>query len=218
MNYLAHGRRRIGEPWVLAGTALPDWLRVLDRRCRIPAEDAAAHVGDADPRVASLARGVLQHHEDDRRFHGSPEFDRTRREVAAKLRTVLHSGDRHRPWFVAHLVVEVLLDAAVAAAEPGLLDAYYAALASLDPDDVAGAAHALAPRAPPDLARLVRGFVRERFVADYADPERVRLHLDRVLRRVRQPVLPSRIVPVLAAAYPLVASRRAELLGEELNS
>src|SRR3984957_18435669 len=35
MNYFAHGIRFVDRPWFLAGTALPDWLSVIDRRVRL---------------------------------------------------------------------------------------------------------------------------------------------------------------------------------------
>ena len=32
MNYFAHGVRFLEDPYFLAGTAVPDWLSVVDRR------------------------------------------------------------------------------------------------------------------------------------------------------------------------------------------
>ena len=34
MNYFAHGWNYVDAPYVLAGTAVPDWLSVVDRRVR----------------------------------------------------------------------------------------------------------------------------------------------------------------------------------------
>lgn len=211
MNYLAHGFRHVHDPWFVAGTALPDWLRVLDRRARVSAERAAAHRDHADPRVRSLALGVLRHHEDDRRFHGSVAFDETRRAVADAIRPALPAADGHRPWFVAHLVLEVQLDASIAAESPARLDDYYAALASLDADDVEAAARVLGEG--PRLAELVRRFLRERFLFDYAEPGTTLRRLDRVVRSVRQPALPEALADVLPVTRAQVEARRDELLG-----
>src|SRR5262245_50971039 len=41
MNYLAHGWRFVGQPYVLAGTAAPDWLSVIDRKIRLRLRTAA---------------------------------------------------------------------------------------------------------------------------------------------------------------------------------
>ena len=128
------------------------------------------------------------------------------------MRGVLPEVDGHRPSFVAHLVVEVQLDASLAAETPGLLDDYYAALDSLAPDDVEAAARVLAPASAAGLARLVRRFVDERFLADYADPAATVRRLDRVVRGVGQPGLPAGLASALPAARACVEARRAELL------
>ena len=212
MNYLAHGFRHLDDPWFLAGTALPDWLRVLDRRARVPPETLAPFADDPDPRVRSMARGALRHHEDDRRFHGSAAFDETRRAVADVLRRVLRSEDGHRASFVAHLVVEVLLDAELAAESPRRLNDYYAALSSISPDEIEVVARMIAPTSPGGLARLVSRFLDERFLADYADPAATVRRLDRVVRGARQPGLPDALAGVLPAARAIVAARRSELV------
>lgn len=212
VNFLAHGFRHVDDPWRLAGTALPDWLRVLDRRARVSPDAAAARVADADARVASLARGVAQHHEDDRRFHGSAVFAETRRAVAGELRTVLRESDGHRAWFVAHLVVEVQLDAAIEEAAPGTVDAYYRSLARLDAEEIERVTASLVPAGAAGLARLVRGFLSERFLAEYGDSAAVVRRVDRVVRRARQPSLPASMAGVLERTRGVVAARRIELL------
>lgn len=214
MNYLAHGFRHLDDPWFVAGTALPDWLRVLDRRARAPAETVAAHAHDPDPRVASLARGVLRHHEDDRRFHGSSDFAAARAETSRALRTVLPAADGHRPSFISHLLVEIHLDDVIAGDEPGLLDRYYAALGALDPSEVGEVAQRVAPGAPAGLPRLVRRFLDDRFLADYAQPRPLLRRLDRVLGAARQPGLPASVEALIPLTRASVASRRNGLLGE----
>jgi hypothetical protein len=69
------------------------------------------------------------------------------------------------------------------------------------------------PTAPAGVARLVRSFVRERFLADYAQPASMLRRLDRVARRARQPPLPDSLSGVLPATRVCVAARRDELLG-----
>jgi hypothetical protein len=213
VNYLAHGYRHVHDPWILAGTALPDWMRVLARRGRAPAEVSAARVGDADPRIASLARGVVTHHADDRRFHGSACFTETRRAVSSELRSVLRESDGHRPWFVSHLVVEVQLDAAIEATSPGTVDAYYDSLGRLLPDEVERIASELVPSGTAGLGRLLRAFLTERFLGEYADSAAIVRRLDRVVRRARQPGLPAAMADVLDRTREMVAARRIELLG-----
>lgn len=213
MNYLAHGFRHLADPWFLAGTAVPDWARLLDRRARVSWDAAAPWTRDADSRTASLARGVQRHHDDDRRFHGSAAFDETRRAVADLLRPVLPEAEGHRPWFVSHLVVEVLLDASLADEDPALVDRYYAALAAADAEGIEARVRTIEPSVPAGLARLVRGFLRERFLADYTDAGRAAARIGRVVARVGLPRLPPGLAASLPRARGLVEARRDELLG-----
>ncbi len=59
---------------LFAGTALPDWMSVVDRRNRARSQSAEKVLSDADPRVVSMALGVMRHHHDDRWFHQTQEF------------------------------------------------------------------------------------------------------------------------------------------------
>jgi hypothetical protein len=212
VNYLAHGRDHVDEPWVLAGTALPDWLRLLPGRVRLPEATAHALAGDPDPRHAGLARGVVRHHEEDRRFHTAPAFRAARTEVARALAGVLPAEPRHRPSFVAHLLAEMLLDAALAEQRPGLLDDYYAALDTVDPAVVEAWARTATGTPCDGLAALVLRFRRARFLADYARDEGLLYRVNQVLGRVRQPALPGDVLAVLPAARALLRRSLPDLL------
>lgn len=236
MNYLAHGRDALGGgplgPWRLAGTALPDWLRVLDRRLRI-ARDTAERVSAVDdgngevrgggdgagtgsaaeaPEVAALARGVLMHLDDDRAFHSSDAFSDASKVIAALLRPALRAVPGARPSFIAHVLVEVLLDAELARAEPSRIDRYYSALAALDADDVERAAARLTPAPPHGLAALVRRFVAARFVEDYLDDARMLARVDGTFRRVGQPAVVAALAHSVPACRAVVRTRLTRLL------
>jgi hypothetical protein len=209
VNYLAHGFLHVDDPWFVAGTALPDWLRVLGKRLRL--EPASVERLSDDDSVR-LARGVLRHQDDDRRFHSSAAFADARHEVAERLRAVLPRDAGHRPSFIAHVLVEMELDASISDEDPMRLEAYYAALAQLEPEDVAAAARRLDPDIPDRLPDLFRRFVSDRFLADYQAPDRLFSRLNLVLRRARQPILPHGAIRVLPAARRSVEARRDELL------
>ena len=55
MNYLAHAYRFLDQPLFVAGTALPDWMNVLNRRNRPRRQYAQPLLADDDPAVAQLA-------------------------------------------------------------------------------------------------------------------------------------------------------------------
>ena len=76
MNYFAHGRRFVDQPYFMAGTSVPDWLPVLDRRIKARPKGVRPFVDHEDPDLAAMAAGILQHHHDDGWFHVSEPFVR----------------------------------------------------------------------------------------------------------------------------------------------
>src|SRR6478672_2111985 len=132
MNYLAHGWRFASEPYVLAGTAAPDWLSVIDRKIRLRSRTAAEFIDDADDVLSAVARGVVQHHADDAWFHATLAFNELSLAFAVEIRDALPGDEGFRPSFLGHILVELLLDAALAEENPARLDAYYVALTALD--------------------------------------------------------------------------------------
>lgn len=212
MNYLAHALPFLDQPYLAAGTAVPDWLAVVDRRVRVSQRRAAALCADADPATAAVARGIVQHFCDDARFHGTPAFAELALELAQRSRGVLEDVAGYQPAFLGHLLVEVLLDAALAAQSVGSLAAYYAALEAVDPQRIERAVGALSQRRPQGLAAFVAAFRAERILCDYLEDGKLMGRLNQVIERVGFARLPEAFSGLLPAARSMVAARRAELL------
>ncbi len=60
LNYLAHAYPHLHRPYFAAGTALPDWMNVIDRKNRARRQFAEPIAQDADPDIAEFAQGVMQ--------------------------------------------------------------------------------------------------------------------------------------------------------------
>ncbi|HVX60802.1 MAG TPA: hypothetical protein VHC19_09375 [Pirellulales bacterium] len=212
MNYFAHGRPFVDDPYFLAGTALPDWLNEVSRRVKARSKHAQAFVEDADPRLAALARGIVQHHADDGWFHETAAFAELSWKLTVLVRDALPPDDGLRPSFLGHILVELLLDSLLIADEPERLEAYYAALTAVDPGFVEQAVGRIATAAPERLAQFVPLFIQERFLWDYGDDGKLWFRLNQVMRRVKLPPLPEAFCTLLPEARRLVAERKAELL------
>ena len=217
MNYFAHGRHALRQPYLLVGTAIPDLLRVIDRRLRVRSVQAAPHVDDADPVVAAVAQGIVQHHHDDGWFHGTPAFAELSLSTAAAVRRLAPDDQGMRTWFVGHVLVELLLDAELFRRQPDEMTAYYDSLHQVDPSAVAAAVSRMATADASKLGRLIPGFLRERFLPDYADNAKLAFRLGQVLRRVGLPGLPEAFVELLPAIRSQVAQRADEVLLQEEN-
>jgi hypothetical protein len=214
MNYFAHALPFLDRPYFVVGTAVPDWLSVIDRKMRVRSRAAQTLVGDEDPRVAAVAEGIIRHHDDDRWFHQTRAFAELSLELTAAVRQVLPQDHGFRPSFLGHILVEILLDAALIAQAPARLETYYEALRSVDPQLVGRVVNQLATR-PCDLwPAFLSRFCAEPFLYDYLEDAKLLARLNHVMRRVQLPMLPGEFLAILPAARLAVGCRRHELLAE----
>ncbi len=215
MNYLAHGWRFAERPYFLAGTAVPDWLNVIDRKMRARGKTAALFVEDPDENLAALARGIVQHHRDDAWFHQTTAFNELSLAFTLKIREALTADDGFRPSFLGHILVELLLDATLTEEEPSRLDNYYAALSQADRAFLQEAINRLSTRQSDKVAYLVTRFLQERFLYDYAEDGKLLVRLNHVMHRVGLPQLPAELAELFPEMRATIRSRRHELLPED---
>jgi hypothetical protein len=212
MNYLAHGWRFADQPYFLAGTAAPDWMSVIDRRNRLRSKVAQQFVDDPDPQLAAVARGIVQHHTDDAWFHQTAAFNELSLAFAVEVRDRLPGDEGFRPSFLGHILVELLLDSALAEDDPRRLDDYYAALVRLDPVCTEQAISKLAMQPTTRVAVLVPRFITERFLYDYREDGTLLTRLNHVMRRVGLPQLPLDLAEAFPSMRDRVRQRQADLL------
>jgi hypothetical protein len=215
MNYFTHGRRYLDDPYFLAGTAVPDWLRVADRTNRVRSKTVTPWTTSDVPHISAVANGILQHLRDDQWFHGTRAFVEVSWEFTRRIRDLLGHDESMRPSFVGHILVEMLLDAELAARSPGLLDQYYQVLRAIDRHSVCQAVDCCALRPTRNLAMLIDRFCADPFLYDYSEDGKLLRRLNMVMRRVGLPELPDRILELLPDARVLVEQRRSELLSGE---
>lgn len=211
MNYFAHGMRFLDRPYFLAGTALPDWLSVVDRRVRLRSAIVRPFADGSGNPGSEIAAGVLQHLDDDAWFHKTPAFAVASAELTVLFRDALPADDGHRPAFLGHIITEMLLDALLIDRSPQQLEGYYAALSALDARVVEDSVNRMARQPTDRIALFVPLFVRERFLVDYHDSGRLLHRLNQIMRRVKLNPLPNDAGPILSAARTVV-ERHADAL------
>jgi hypothetical protein len=211
VNYFAHGIRFLDRPWFLAGTALPDWLSVIDRRVRLRHKLVLERADGSGSIDAELAGGAAQHFEDDHWFHKTRAFAEATAHLARSFRDFLGPGDNFRCGFLGHIACELLLDSVLIERHPEAIDRYYGVFARLDPLRLSQAVCDLAGQTV-DVGRWLPIFCREQFLRDYADSARLAHRLNQVLRRVKLDPLPDGIAGPLSAGRGLVRSYADGLL------
>ncbi|MCP4175586.1 MAG: hypothetical protein GY758_32975 [Fuerstiella sp.] len=213
MNYLAHGYRFLESPLFLAGTAVPDWLSVVNRRVRARSHLVRPAIEATDcHNVRDVGQGILQHHHDDDVFHRSQSFQQMEAELSVQFRRRMPDRFDHRPGFLGHIVVELMLDATLAVRDETLLDRYYSAMSLVDAAAVESAVNQMAAQSTDRLAWFIDRFREERFLDDYADDERMFVRINQVLKRVKLPAMDHCNIEVLAWARQLLLDRGQELV------
>jgi hypothetical protein len=212
VNYFAHGRHYTHDPYFMAGTGVPDWLSVADRKVRVRLKAVERFEPDGDLQAAAVARGIRQHLIDDDWFHRTPAFAELSWQLTVTVRDVLDGDDGLRPRFLGHILVEILLDDALIAADPAGLNAYYTALESVDTSLVQATVNRLAGKPTDKLARLIDHFSRLRILSDYRDDGKLLARLNQIMRRVKLPELPDDFGKIFADSRRLVSTRVDDLL------
>jgi len=212
MNYLAHGIRFLDAPYLLAGTAVPDWLSVVDRKVRVRSPAAAELLHDPDEATRQLAAGIVQHLDDDRWFHDSRVFAETNLQFAVELRDCLPGDEGFRPSFLGHIVIEILLDATLMQRDPASVDRYYEALGEVSAAKVQQVVNRIARVPTAELQWWIERFREVRFLYDYLDDDKLLFRLEQVMRRVGLPPLGQQLSSWLPSARAIVAERCDQLL------
>jgi hypothetical protein len=165
-----------------------------------------------EPALASLARGIVQHHHDDGWFHDSAVFNELCWQFTALVRETVPDDEGFRPSFLGHILVEILLDAELIARQPDRLEDYYRALESVDGAVVEAGVNRMAARGTNRLALLVPLFCSERFLWDYLGDGKLLVRLNQVMRRVKLPPLSDALLEVLPQMRMAVKQRQHDLM------
>jgi len=213
MNYLAHGYRFLDDPLYVAGTAIPDWLRVAAPRIRARARLVEAAMADSsDDEHLRLCRGMMQHHSDDDMFHTSVVFQQMCEELALLFRRLMPDRYDHRPGLLGHIVTELLLDSELARRDSTLLPRYYRTLDMVDSDWVQQVVNTIVYKPAIRLAEFINIFREIEFLYDYADNGRLMMRLNQVLGRAKLEPIRQEVFPVFDHGRRMLQDRVGELL------
>ena len=214
MNCFTHAFPFLGDPYFVVGSCLPDWLSACDRKCRVRSRTAVDFVDHADPNVAKLAKGIMQHHHDDGWFHKTPVFNELILNFAVELRDLFGKERSMRPSLIGHILVEMYLDAYLHERNPGKLDDYYRQVAEVQPQMVEDAVNLFATKKTDMLTVAIKRFSKERFLYDYTTDEGTFYRINRVMKRVKLDEAPDEMLDWMPEARNRVYDSANDLLAE----
>lgn len=213
MNYLSHSLSiSADDPYAIAGCALPDWMNVVARSVRVRKKLVLPHIESPHPQFRQLACGVVQHHWDDDWFHRTLAFAELTWAFTVVLRDHLQPEPGLRPSFLAHILVEILLDDVVSQRAPETIRAYYETLGQIAPKHVRDFVKTCTGCDVPGLEGFIPRFLELRFLYDYADDAKLLFRLNQIMQRVGLVPLPTSVSQLFPTLRGQVAERSEELL------
>jgi hypothetical protein len=200
MNCFSHAYRFLdADPYFIVGTAMPDWLTLVDRKVRVRKKNAQALLDNrrpgsngetADSKLDQLANGIIRHHVDDDWFHANQRFVEMNLEFSVELREMFKPDPGFRPHLVGHIVIELLLDAILTERDVSQLERYYQIVGGVDPRIVQSGVNAISARSTEMLTWFIPRFLTERYLFDYLTDGGVFYRLNRVIKRAKLAELP----------------------------
>lgn len=189
MNLLSHFYldRDLVNSYFTVGAATPDLLSIYNSNVRAK----AVHLRKMDEETAdkinpAFLDGLKRHFFADGVFHTSPLFQKETRRISELLVEFFPHTTVPRKFFIAHILLELMLDKVLIDLHPGLLDSYYGHFQSLQPFRVIRSSTELAVGANlPNYENYMTNFLRKKFLFHYAEYDHIAFVLRRILRRVR---------------------------------
>ena len=100
--------------------------------------------------------------------------------------------------------------------KPAALDYYYELVEAVDPTRLQDMVNKIAPKHTEALVPFLKRYCEDPFLRDYLSDSGLAYRLNRVLARVKLPVLPDEAAEVIGKSRVLVRDELASLVGDEI--
>ncbi len=216
VNYLAHQYLARAPS---ADVSCPELFRAGNLLPDLMALYGAGRLRSAGDHAVAVAEGVRFHLATDRRFHASAGFKEAQGDASEAIRSALWEVAPRRRFFLAHVMTELALDAALLKTHGDLPDELYNDLTVALDAGLVGYAEALVGHGTPGLGASVRRFIGAGFLRRYATPEGLATALRGVSERAGIPNFASvadqeTLAALFSTFAPILVPRITDLLGD----
>lgn len=188
MNFLTHYYcdRKKEDPLYNLGLAIPDLMSMYKRGWKIN-NRLTEHILSGD--FLSIADGISQHLLGDQYFHQSDFFLRNTSQIKQLLldNKVKYRGTHY--LFLSHLLLEICIDRMIVKKIPQVVVDFYADLSAIHPNLVKDFFEDINVAIPEGFFIFYERFVREKFIYNYDDIEKIIFMYNRILTRVNMTVI-----------------------------
>lgn len=188
MNFVSHyylDRQRSSDPYFFFGVITPDLVGVFDRKIKLkphtlPKLDSKGHL----PQDLAFFKGVKRHFEADAIFHTSEFFYSQTAALGDKLREAFDEKKLPRSYFLAHILLELLLDKILIQAHPEILPEFYQHLDDIAYLDQLRLSEWVCKTKMNRYQAYLMRFQERQYLYDYADWRHILFVMRRILDKV----------------------------------
>jgi len=184
MNYLSHFYMDIDhpDPYFQFGTILPDLIRSVDRKLRIP--KSLLLTTDGNDNIQQLSLGCNRHFEVDDLFHNSNFF----REHTSQIKTLLYERNLQNPklktHLLAHVLLELMLDRLLIKLDITICDRFYVCLKKVEYDNLNILLNKISYYDHQLLCDYLDRFQQSQYLYSYEFNDKIIFALNRIFSRV----------------------------------
>ena len=185
MNYLTHYLidHKNSNPNYNFGLALPDLVNIAKRGWRPLNHSFPVQ----NHNVNDIYAGFQQHFAADASFHNSHIFDTNTRRLRLELEKMGLNQPGIKLFFVAHVLLEMMIDRHIIKTRPGIAAQFYTDLSIVTNDDILSFFNASGNVLPDRFFEYFNRFKEFQYLYRYADDEGIFFALNRLLKRTGQP-------------------------------
>lgn len=184
MNFLSHYyfTQHKNDPYFSMGSILPDLLRNYNGSWKIKPEKEVAKFS-VNPHFNSLLKGWSLHLDVDNQFHNSTSFLQESSALRKRLFPVF-TRLPIRPFFLAHVGYELMLDSLLIQNKLVNTDDFYREIEDCDPTVILDFLRTAGIKDPSGFTSFLDSFIESRYLESYSESKSIVYALDRIGRRV----------------------------------
>ncbi len=178
MNYLSHFYldHVAGNPYFNVGLLLPDIAKDQVKTFKVT-------VSDLIPVHKEIQLGCLRHYKSDKIFHASSFFMDNMHWINEELKNTAISNLVQRKWFIAHIMMELMVDRQIVKNEPAMVDDFYGNLLLVDEIQLNNYLLKFGAIDPENFIVRFNHFRTVKYIYYYADNNKFVYSLNRIMMR-----------------------------------
>lgn len=183
MNFLSHFYldRKVEDAPFIVGVCTPDLVSLYSREIRIKhLPILPAH----SPNYISFIQGIERHFKADKVFHSSDFFLQESHIVGDFLKQHFKDKGLKRSFFVAHVLVELMIDKVLIAQDKQLIPDFYAHFHQIGHLNIADMTQIAVAKEIDAYPAFIQKFLQNEYLYHYSDQDYIIYVLQRIVRRV----------------------------------